>query len=304
MRLPQSTQNATTLGKIVLQKVSLPLADLAAAGLDVTDLREVRLAGAAGVSGAAGAAYLSDLAFDRPALGEAAPQTMVAVDTATTYVEERVGPNEVQIPVVLSEPATSASVVYVSVLGSTATTSKAGVVAQKVTFAPGEVCKAVTVPTYGDEAASTAASTAYTVAITNTRGVVMGSDAFAQVVVREDDGVTGGSELPLVGVPTDACAEVAAREKGASLSIPNKPVAPGAQVAITGKGFRAGESVAVTAGDAVLGSAVAGADGSVKLSLVVPAGTPRGDLKVAASGAGSSITADGTVKVKKVVIKN
>ena len=246
---------------------------------------------------------MSDLSFDRPSLGQATPQTMVAVDTATTYVEERVGPNEVQVPVVLSAPATSASVVYVSVLGSTATTSKVGVVAQKVTFAPGEVCKAVTVPTYGDTTAATAASTVYTVAVTNTRGVVMGSEAFGQVIVREDDGVIDASELPLVGVADDACAEVTARAKGASLSIPNKPVAPGAQVAITGNGFRAGESVAVTAGDTVLGSAVTGADGSVKIDLVVPAGTPSGDLTVAAEGAGSAITADGTVKVKKVVAK-
>ena len=67
LRLPQSTQNSTTLGKIVLQKVSLPLADLAAAGLNIADVREVRLAGAAGVSGTAdGAAYVSDLSFDRP----------------------------------------------------------------------------------------------------------------------------------------------------------------------------------------------------------------------------------------------
>ena len=304
LRLPQSTQNPTTLGKIVLQKVNLPLADLAAAGLDVTDLREVRLAGATGVSGAAGAAYVSDLSFDRPALGQAAPKTMVAVDTATTYVEERVGPNEVQVPVVLSAPATVASDVYVSVLGSTATTSKVGVVAQKLTFAPGEVCKAVTVPTYGDTTAATAASTVYTIAVTNTRGVVMGDEAFGQVVVREDDGVIDASELPLVGVAGDACAEVAARAKGGSLSAPNKPVAPGAHVTLTGKGFRAGESVAVTAGDIVLGSAVTGADGSVKITLVVPAATPNGDLTVAAEGAGSSITADGTIKVKKVVAKS
>ena len=122
----------------------------------------------------------------------------------------------------------------------------------------------------------------------------MGDEAFGQVIVREDDGVIDASELPLVGVADDACAEVTARAKGASLSIPNKPVAPGAQVTITGTGFRAGESVAVTAGDTVLGSAVTGADGSVKIDLVVPAGTPNGDLTVAAEGAGSAITADGT----------
>jgi hypothetical protein len=62
--------------------------------------------------------------------------------------------------------------------------------------------------------------------------------------------------------------------------------------------------VAVTAGATVLGSAVTAADGSLKLSLLIPAGTPNGDLTVAAEGAGSSITADGTVKIKKVVAKN
>lgn len=305
LRLPQSTQNPSTLGKIVLQKVTLPLADVAAAGLDLGDLREVRFAGATGVSGTVdGAAYLSDLAFDRPSLGRSAPQSMVAVDTVTTFVEERVGPNEIQVPVVLSAPSTSPAEVYVSVLGSTASTAKVGIVAQKVRFEPGEVCKAVTVPTYGDTTAATAASTAYTVSVTNTRGVVMGSDAFGQVLVREDDGVIDAGELPAVGVADDACAEVAARAKGATLSVPNKPVAPTEQVTITGKGFRPGESVAVRAGDAILGSAVSGADGSVAIDLVVPAGTPHGTLSVSAEGAGSSIAATGAVKVKKVVAKD
>jgi hypothetical protein len=299
LRLPQSTQNSTTLGKIVLQKVSLPLADLAAAGLAVNNLREVRLTGATGVSGTAdGAAYVSDLAFDRPSLGRAKPQAMVSVNTATTIVEERAGANEVQVPVVLSTPATKPSEVWVSVLGSTAATSKVGIVAQKVTFAPGEICKAIGVPTSGDTTASSAARTLYTVSITNTKGVVMGPEAFGQVIVREDDGVIGGSESPLVGVAVDACAEVTARGKNASLIIASKPVAPTEQLTVTGKGFRPGESVAVTAGAAVLGTAVTGVDGSVKIDLVIPAGTPSGALAVAAVGAGSSIKADATVKIK------
>jgi len=285
--------------------VTLPLADLAAAGLDLGDLREIRFTGATGASGTVdGAAYLSDLAFDRPSLGQSAPRSMVAVGTVTTFVEERVGPNEVEVPVVLSAPATSAAEVYVSVLGSTAGTAKVGIVAQKVRFEPGEICKAVTVPTYGDTTAATAASTAYTVSVTNTRGVVMGSEAFGQVLVREDDGVIDAGELPQVGVADDACAEVAARAKGATLSVPNKPVAPTEQVTITGKGFRPGESVALTAGDTVLGSAVSSADGSVAIDLVVPAATPHGTLEVTAEGAGSSIEATGAIKVKKVVAKN
>lgn len=305
VRLPQSTQNATTLGKIVLQKVSVPLADVVAAGVNVSDLREIRLSGAPGISGTPnGAAYLSDLAFDRPALGTAAPRTVISVDTATTFVEERVGPGEVKVPVLLSAPAKAPSEVYVSVLGSAAANSKVGLVAQKVTFAPGEVCKAVSVPVYGDATASTAASTAFTVSVTNTRGVVMGDDAFGQLIVREDDGVIDAAELPAVGVAADPCAEAAARAKGGTLTTPKPPTTPGDHVTVTVSGFRAGESVSLAAGGTTLGSAVTDGAGTAGIDIVVPAGTPQGALVVTATGAGSSIAATGEVKVKKVAGTN
>jgi len=305
VRLPQSAQNPTTLGKIVLQKVSLPLSEVAAAGLKVNDLREVRLTGAPGISGTPdGAAYVSDLAFDRPALGKASTKPVISVDTATTYVEERSGAGEVRVPVMLSAPAKTASEVYVSVMGSAAATSKVGIIATKVTFAKGEVCKSVPVPTFGDDVASTAASTAFTISVTNTRGVVMGHEAFGQVVVREDDGVIDGEELPAVGVAADPCAEANTRAKGGKIATPNPPTPPGEHVSVSASGFRPGESVALAAGDTALGAQIADAKGSATFDIVIPDGTPHGSFAVTATGAGSSIVATGAVKVKKVPGKN
>ncbi|MBB2975497.1 hypothetical protein FHX49_001063 [Microbacterium endophyticum] len=58
---------------------------------------------------------------------------------------------------------------------------------QKVTFAPGEVCTSVTVPTLGNDAPSASASAWFKGSVTNTTDVVMGANAFTRLTVREDD---------------------------------------------------------------------------------------------------------------------
>lgn len=295
VRLPQSTQNPTTLGKIVLQQVKLPVADIT--GVDVTDLREVRLTAAVGIDGlVTGGAYLSDLAFETPAVGTADAQPEVAVGTGFVRVEEGVGPGEALVPVTLSRAAAAPVTAYVTVAGGTTATSKAALAMKKITFAPGQTCTTVPVATYGDVAASASASTAYKISVTNTSGAVMGSSAFAQLVVREDDGATGSAQpIAPVGEQGDPCVEVA--PTAGTLDAGSAPVAPGGTVTVTGSGFRAFESVAFSLDGVSLGSAVSAADGSVSAELVVPAGATLGERALTAVAAGTGRTARGTVTV-------
>ncbi|MTV27237.1 S-layer homology domain-containing protein [Nitriliruptoraceae bacterium ZYF776] len=300
VRLPQSTQNPNTLGKIVLQQVTLPLADVAEAGLDVTDLREVRFSGGSSLTGSvAGGAYLSDLSFDTPGLGNPEVTTEVAVGTATTWVEEGSGPDEVAVPVLLSAPTDVPATVYVTVLGSNAPDAKVGLVMREVTFAPGETCAAVPVPIYGDDEPSSAPQVGFTVSVTNTRNVVMGPDAFGQLLVREDDGVTGeGLEpLPLVGTADDVCAEAAARTEVGELTTDELYPAPGGTVLVTGSGFRATEDVVLTLGEAVLATVTSAADGSVAASVTIPTDGPTGPTTLRATGVGSALSAEVTLDI-------
>lgn len=293
VRLPQSTQNPTTLGKIVLQEVRLPLESVT--GIDLTDVREVRFTAAVGLGGSvSGGVYLTDLAFASSALGTAAPATTVSVGTAEVRVEEGSGPDEVLVPVYLSQPATTPVTAYLTVIGGTTATAKAGMQMRKVVFAPGQVCTSVPVATYGDSAASTAATTAYTMSVTNTGNAVMGSNAFAALVVREDDGVTGGTPVGAFGVQGDPCAELTAQ----GVVTPGaRSVAPGGSLEVAAGGFRPGESVLWSLGGAVLGSADAAADGSVETAFEVPADGTLGAADLVAVGAGSGITGSASVKV-------
>ena len=297
VRLPQSTQNPTTLGKVVLQQVTLPLADMV--GVNTADLREVRFTAAVGIDGlTTGAAYLSDLAFDSPAVGTAEVTREVSVGTAPVAVEEGTGPDEAQVPVVLSGPATVPVTAYVTVAGSTAATAKVGLAMQKVVFAPGEVCKPITVATYGDVLASTAGSTAFKISVTNTSNAHMGADAYANLVVREDDGVDApGTALPAVGVQGDACDEHAALSTIGSLTVSDTTPAPGETVTVTGTGFRSGESVAFSLAGTAWGSAVADGSGMVAYAGVLPVDVTLGTAAITAVGAGSGASAAGELTV-------
>lgn len=293
VRLPQSTQNSTTLGKIVLHEVRLPLESVT--GIDLTDVREVRFTAAVGLGGAvSGGVYLTDLAFASSALGTAAPATTVSVGTAPVRVEEGSGPDEVLVPVRLSQPATTPVTAYLSVIGGTTATAKAGMQMRKVVFAPGQVCTTVPVATYGDGDASAAATTSYTISVTNTSNAVMGSDAFAPLVVREDDGVTSGTPAAAFGVPGDPCAELTAQgvvTPGAAT------VAPGGTLEVAASGFRSGESVLWSLGGSVLGSADAAADGTTATAFEIPADATLGAADLVAVGAGSGIAGTASVKV-------
>lgn len=293
-RMPAST--STTLNKIVLQQVSVPVASMT--GINTADVREVRFTAGVGADATAnGGVYLSDLALADSSVGT--PEKLTAAPTVnvdpTTVEEGSASADTKSVAVVLSKAATAPVSAWFTLIGSTATGSKAGLAATEVRFAPGETCKAVEVPTSGDALPGTAALTSYKTEISNQSGAVYGSKAFGTLVVREDDGLTSGTPAPAVGVQGDVCAEYAAKSQVFALTAADDEPAPGETVTLTGSGFRSGESVAFTDGSTspttAVGSAIAGPDGNVSLDLVLPADAALGLRTVTAVGAGSGRTA-------------
>jgi trimeric autotransporter adhesin len=285
----------TRLDKVVLQQLTIPTAQIT--GVDLTDVREVRFTAAVGADGTgAGGIYLSDLAFDTPTVGTAVVQTRTAMNVAPTVVEEGSGPGTADVAVYLNRADSATIEGYVSVIG--AASGAVGIAMQKVTFAPGETCKAVTVPTLGNTAASSAASSSFKVSATNTSGAVMGANAFTQLVVREDDGVTGqqATPLPPVGAQGDVCAELAASRTPVPLATSAADIAPGGSVTLTGDGYRAGEAVAFTFGDDAQ-QVVADADGTAVATFDAATDSELGMRAASALGAGSARIATADVGV-------
>lgn len=281
-RLPGGTH--ATLNKIVLQQLTIPTSEMT--GIDLTDVREVRFTAGVGADGTgAGGVFLSDLAFDTPSLGTTVVQTRTTVNIATTRIEEGDAPGTATIAAYLDAPATEPVTGYVSLVAA----GPVSAAVQAVTFAPGETCRAISVPTVGDDVPSAVGATGYTVSVTNTQNAVMGAAAFGQLVVREDDGVTSpGVELPPVGVQGDACAELAASFEPTELAASILEAAPGDEVAFTGSGFRVGEEVEFALGDAVVGTVVADRDGVAVFALALADDADLGAQVVRATGAGSA----------------
>lgn len=294
-RLPAS--GSTTLKKIVLQQVNVPTSALSEAGLDVSDIREVRFAAATGADATAtGAAFLSDLAFENSSVGTPDVKTQPTIDIAAPTVGEGNGPGTADIAVYLSGAAPAPVTGYVSVLGSA--TGRGGITMEKVTFAPGETCKVVTAPILGDTLPSSSVSTAIKSSVINTSGAVMGSQALGNLVVTEDDGLTGaGTLLPPSGIQGDACAELAARSSTGDVAADDDKPAPGGPVVLTATGYRSGEGVTFTLGDTPLGIGVADGSGQVVLTATVPADATTGPKDVTAVGAGTGYTSKGSITV-------
>lgn len=294
-RLPASS--STTLKKIVLQQVNVPTSALADAGLNLSDIREVRFAAATGADATpTGAAFLSDLAFENSSVGTPDVKTQPTIDIAVPTVGEGNGPGTADIAVYLDGEASAPVTGYVSVLGSA--TGRGGITMEKVTFAPGETCKVVTAPILGDTLPSSSVSTAVKSSVINTSGAVMGSKALGNLVVTEDDGLTvPGTLLPPSGIQGDACAELAARSETGEIAADDAKPAPGGAVVLTASGYRSGEGVTFTLGDTPLGVGVADAAGQVVLSTTVPADATTGPKDVTAVGAGTGYTSKGSITV-------
>lgn len=292
-RMPGGTN--TTLNKVVLQQLTIPTSTIT--GIDLTDVREVRLTAAVGADGTGtGGVYLSDLAFDTPSVGTAVVQTRTTVNVAPTTVEEGDGPGTADVAVYLNRAEKSAVTAYVSVIGSA--TAAVGIGMEKVAFAPGETCKAVTVPTLGNTATSAAPSSAFKVSVTNSTNAVMGASAFANLTVREDDGVTGAAPaLAPVGEQGDVCAELAAATTPVPLETSAEDVAPGGSFTLRATGYRAGETVAFRYGATDLGTQVAATDGTASVVVTVPEDADLGPAEATASGSGSGRAATVSVSV-------
>src|SRR5690606_7493756 len=115
-----------------------------------------------------------------------------------------------QVAVYLDKPATREATAWFTLIGSTTATGKAGLAAAMVTFAPGESCQAVTVPTYGDRTADATASVAYKMGVSVPSGVIVGAEQFGNLTIREDDHAAGSSvALRAVGTQGDPCRELA-----------------------------------------------------------------------------------------------
>lgn len=294
-RLPAST--STILKKIVLQQVDLPVATLADAGLNVSDIREVRFGALAGPDAlATGGVFLSDLAFESSAVGTADSKSLPTLNVKAPVVDEGNGPGTADIAVYLDEAATIPVTGYVSALGSA--TGRAGIAMEKVTFAPGETCKVVTAPVLGDQLASTTASTSVKASVINTAGAVMGTNALDWMIVREDDGVTGSATaLPPAGVQGDACAELAAKDEKADVSVSDDKPQPGSSVTVTAGGFRSGEGVTVTIAGVDPVVAVADGSGAVSAAVTIPETATRGAADVTVTGSGTSRTGTTSVAI-------
>jgi len=296
-----STAAATTLKKVVLQQVDVPVATLRDAGLAVGDLREVRFTAAVGADGTtSGAAYLSDLAFERSSVGDPTVGTRPVVQVFAPNRAEGDAPDTGEVAAYLGAPASTPVTGFVSVLGSS--TSRAGATMEPVTFAAGETCVPVPYAVQGDTAASTTNGSVLKASVVDTAGGVMGGDAIVFTTLSEDDGITppatgtAPTPLPAYGTPGDVCAELDSVQTGGTVT--SSPVAPGGTATLVAEGFRAGEDVTFTVEG--LDPVVATADeaGTATASVPVPAEEARGSRDVTAVGAGTGRTATGTLAVR------
>ncbi|SDZ39764.1 cell wall-binding repeat-containing protein [Herbiconiux ginsengi] len=294
--LPGSTN---PLRKVLLQQIAVPVS--AFEGVDLSDVQQVRFT----EPRAAGGVLLSDLSlFTAPTLGTPTVSTRPVVSVPDVAVEEGAGASSVDVPVVLSRPAEEAATVFVSTIPSSSS-GKVLSAMQKVEFAPGEVCKVVTVPVQGDSATSTSATASFITNATNTQGGVTIGDSFGKILVREDDGVVARDGTPLpsapeVGAQGDACAEAAALTTPGTLTVSSAALNRGDVVTVTGSGFRVGESVSLTLGGVLVGTVVS-TDGTVSFEATVPADTVFGATVFSATGAGTRFTSLADVTVGPAV---
>lgn len=293
-RFPTSL-NSTTLKKLVLSQVNVPVETLAAAGVVVSDIREVSFKAALGADATAtGGVYLSDLAFETSSVGTAEVKQLSTLNVAPTMVDEGNGPGTADIAVYRAGSTAGTAVGWVSILGSA--TGRGGIAMEKVTFAPGEVCKVVTGSLLGDTATSTANATLVKATVINTSGAVMGDRAFANLTVREDDGVTGEIvALPPAGAQGDPCAERTA--VGGPITASDSMPAPGQAITLTGGGYRAGEGVTFSVDGVALPVVVADGSGVASSPYTVAEDAAYGATAFSSVAAGSGIKGTGSATV-------
>lgn len=290
---------ADGLDKVVLQQITLPLDQVA--GIDLSDVREVVLEPGIGAdASASGSILLSDLAFDSPSAGAPEPVARPAVSVAETRVEEGSEPWTAAVAVWLDRAWDEPVSAFVSTNpGSGGEAPPAGLGGERVTFAPGQTCLAVPVLIVGNTDPSGAGVSVAGTAATTGRGAVSGSGDFADIVVREDDGVQGddAAPVPAFGVQGDVCAELADARAPGTLAVSDAEPRRGDTLTLTATGFRVGEAVIAEFGGSRLPAVIADADGVAVIETTIAADAVLGATAVRAEGAGSSRVQQSTVRV-------
>lgn len=288
--------SAPYLNKVVLRGVRVPLADLT--GLDLTDLRQVRLAGV----GETGSAYLADLAFSASRVGSTtSSSTLPQLSVGDRYVDEGDGPATTELAVKLSEPATADVTGWFEVLSFASATS-ATPVARAFTIPAGRTCVALPVPVNGNKGPAAAATTSYIVNASAVTGAVT-ADHNARLTIREDDAViVNDVVLDLAEAPV-ATGDVCAGENRTATRLAvtaSGSTVTSAVVALAGEQAPTGSLVYSVAGDVVGGSTL---DARGRSSFTLPrasaGGLPAGSTVVEVEyvgdathlGASDSVTA-------------
>ncbi|GAB2887847.1 poly(ethylene terephthalate) hydrolase family protein [Nocardioides pacificus] len=257
------------LNKVILRGVRVPLADLV--GVDLADLRQVRLGGI----GASGGAYLADLAFSASQAGTTtSARALPKLTVGDSYIDEGDGPGTTELAIKLSAPASTDVTGWFEVLNFARATS-ATPVARQFTIPAGRTCVALPVPVNGNRNPAAAATTSYIVNASVVAGAVT-ADHNARLTVREDDAVVvDGIVLDLAEEPTssgDVCAGENRAATRLAVTASGSTVA-GAVVALAGDEIPTGSLVYSVAGD-VVGESVLDARG--RSSFTLPRATDGG----------------------------
>ncbi|MCC4249335.1 MULTISPECIES: LPXTG cell wall anchor domain-containing protein [Microbacterium] len=286
------------LDKVVLQQITLPLAEVS--GVDLTDVREVRLTAGVGADGVAtGGVFLSDLAFDSPSAGTPMPMARPGVNMAPTRVDEGAEPWTAHVAVWLDRAWDVPVSAYANTVVSPWQSAPTGTGSTRVTFAPGQTCLAVPVQIAGDTRSSAQSAATVLTSSTTTSSAVSGTRDFSELTIREDDGVEGEEEpVPAFGVQGDVCDEWEASRIPGTLATSDAEPARGDRLHFTATGFRAGEAVTVTLGGTVLPAVLADADGTAVIDTVIAADAALGATTARAEGAGSARVQEATLTVQ------
>jgi hypothetical protein len=166
------------LPKTWLRTVSWPVAGMR--HVDVHDIRRVLISTATPTGGV----FLSDLAFQRSAVGSGGPSRLPQVSITGTDVNEGDGPGTATVSLWLSHASRVQVVANVQALAGTGTQIANG--AQQVVIPPGHREVAVRIPVIGDTSPEPTADTVYKVFVVDPAGAVIGQD-FAHITVHDDE---------------------------------------------------------------------------------------------------------------------
>ncbi|WP_152187929.1 alpha/beta hydrolase [Georgenia satyanarayanai] len=218
---------ASPLRKVYLRAVEIPLSSFA--GVDMTDVRQVRVAGVADT----GAAYLSDLAFSSPGVGTPGTGELPSLTVADATVNEGSGPGTAAIALRLSAPSDTPVRTYVEANGGETGAQR---LAAPVVIPAGQTCVVFDVPLEGDRKTSTVPTTSVTVTAASVVGA-SSADTFGRLTVREDDAVVDRDGIvhdmaPDPGPQGDVCAT--APEEPEEPAEPTEPGTPPTPALSTG----------------------------------------------------------------------